>query len=144
MTNEPPHAVNVVTWFDERRGVVHRGDEVGRAPNGVPIPICPAGMTRAAKKTTRYVTTRRPVDCKLCLDALVGIGRYGNVPEAPPEILAQIEAWIKRRRDQHLDAAGLPTNAWGTLNDLLDNFRDHVVTGTPLDREVARPHGEEA
>jgi hypothetical protein len=44
-----------------------------------------------------------------------------------------VEAWIKRRRDE------LPRNLdeWDTLDYLLDNYRLHADLGTPLSGEVS-------
>lgn len=56
----------------------------------------------------------------------------------------EFEAWLKRQRDQYSSAVqyGHPP-AWHVIDELLDRFRDHMLTGTPLDREVAGPHPEE-
>lgn len=45
---------------------------------------------------------------------------------------SDVEAWIKRRRDhfQYGDSA------WVTLDNLLDDYRDHADVGASLDREV--------
>lgn len=58
--------------------------------------------------------------------------------------LAAVERWIKRRRDLFADESGRPLvyEPFETLDNLLDDFRMHMVTGTSLDDEVAGPHGE--
>lgn len=59
----------------------------------------------------------------------------------------QVEAFLKARRDEHTrDDHTYTTSgaAWDALNDLLDDFREHMHTGTPLDQTVAGPHGEDA
>jgi hypothetical protein len=51
-----------------------------------------------------------------------------------------VEAWLRAQRDQRLDAYGRPPE-WHQLDDLLDLYRLHADTGTPLDQalgEVAR------
>lgn len=60
-----------------------------------------------------------------------------------------VEAWIKRHRDEcaelsPADAAHYGTHAnppqWHALDALLDDYRDHADTGTPLDLPVEGPH----
>lgn len=46
-----------------------------------------------------------------------------------------IEAWLKTQRDLHRDAQG-PTCGWQHLDDLLDDYRLHADTGTPLSDHV--------
>ena len=43
----------------------------------------------------------------------------------------EVEAWIKRKRDEFS-----ATLAYWTLDDLLDDYRLHADTGTPLSGEV--------
>lgn len=48
----------------------------------------------------------------------------------------EIEEWIKGRRDEAKSwPAAYPSE---TLDQLLDDFRDHMVTGTPLSEVVHR------
>jgi hypothetical protein len=54
-----------------------------------------------------------------------------------------VEAWIKRTRDALTLDRGDDGPAWHALNDLLDDYRDHADTGTPLGQEVRGPHGDE-
>jgi hypothetical protein len=56
----------------------------------------------------------------------------------------EVEAWIKRYRDTHGDPADGYQSAWYALDDLLDDYRDHADTGTPLGREVVGPHEEQS
>ena len=52
---------------------------------------------------------------------------------------AEIESWIKRHRDKYGD--GDPRN--DALDDLLDDWRLHWQTGTPLNREAPDgPHSD--
>ena len=46
---------------------------------------------------------------------------------------SDVEAWIKRHRDK------LPrvSESWADLDWLLDDYREHADTGTPLGAEVA-------
>lgn len=52
---------------------------------------------------------------------------------------SDVEAWIKRRRNQ---TAVKGSAEWYVLDTLLDDYRDHVDTGTPLGREVLGPHDD--
>lgn len=45
---------------------------------------------------------------------------------------AEVEGWLKARRDRCSE--GYPE--WDTLNDALDDLREHIHTGTPLGRPV--------
>lgn len=46
-----------------------------------------------------------------------------------------VEAWLRGQRDLHGDRYGV-TPAWYVLDDLLDTYRLHADTGTPLDQHV--------
>ena len=50
----------------------------------------------------------------------------------------EVEAWIRRRRDER-PRAKYPMS-WHALDDLLDDYRLHADTGTPLSGEVSE-HG---
>lgn len=52
----------------------------------------------------------------------------------------EVEAWIKRERDRYGEVLDLE---WHALDDLLDNYREHADTGTPLHVDVQGPHGED-
>jgi hypothetical protein len=43
-----------------------------------------------------------------------------------------VEAWIKRKRDEMPNML----DEWATLDWLLDMYREHADTGTPLSGEV--------
>lgn len=49
-------------------------------------------------------------------------------PTHEPYRGSDVEAWIKRHRDQYSHG----DEHWTTLDDLLDAYRNHVYTGTPL------------
>lgn len=51
-----------------------------------------------------------------------------------------MEAWIKRHRDRFNQVQG---REWRAIDDLLDDYRDHADTGTPLDLDVQGPHPDE-
>ncbi len=46
---------------------------------------------------------------------------------------AEVEAWLKARRDHTMQGYGL---AWFALDSALDDLREHAATGTPLDQPV--------
>jgi hypothetical protein len=50
-----------------------------------------------------------------------------------------VAEWIKRFRDQYR----YPSDPrWDVLDTLLDDYRAHADTGTPLSEDVQGPHGE--
>jgi hypothetical protein len=50
----------------------------------------------------------------------------------------EVERWIKRERDTYNQySAGEDGAAWFALDDLLDDYRLHADTGTPLDQFVS-------
>lgn len=62
---------------------------------------------------------------------------------------SNVEAWLKRYRDQFAEKGGdgtrrpMTSPEWGVINDLLDDYREHSDTGTSLSQRVVGPHGEE-
>jgi hypothetical protein len=62
---------------------------------------------------------------------------------AHPERGDEVEAWLKRRRDSHVDAGGWGSPEWHAVDSLLDDYREHADTGTPLDLDVIGPGGVE-
>ncbi len=67
-------------------------------------------------------------------------GLLALVDAEPVVAWSAVEAWITRVRDAY---PGDPDPAWMALNNLLDDFRDHAATGTPLDRPVTYHNGQE-
>lgn len=47
-----------------------------------------------------------------------------------------VEAWLKRQRDQLLDGYDSPSPEWHLLDRLLDDYRLHADTATPLDQHA--------
>jgi len=47
----------------------------------------------------------------------------------------EVEAWIKRTRDSYDRFRW--ADSWDALDDLLDDYRLHADTGTPLDQFVS-------
>lgn len=59
-------------------------------------------------------------------------------PEAParPTTAAAVEAWLKAQRDQYGWHGSNDATPWHTIDGLLDQYRLHADTGTPLDQHV--------
>lgn len=57
----------------------------------------------------------------------------------PPRRGDEVEAWIKRRRDEFDHVS----TGWIIHDEMLDDYREHADTGTPLDQEVQGPNGDE-
>jgi hypothetical protein len=59
-----------------------------------------------------------------------------RAPEKGPT-WAEVEAWLKRRRDEWADGgAQPPSEGYDALDGALDDLRAHIATGTPLGRPV--------
>lgn len=56
-------------------------------------------------------------------------------PSHVPTRGSDVEAWIK----QYRDSERIGSDAWHEIDALLDDYRDHADTGTPLDRDVSYP-----
>jgi len=59
----------------------------------------------------------------------------GYQPTSLPTRGDAVEAWLKAQRDVHSDRYGV-TPAWFILDDLLDAYRLHADTRTPLTEHV--------
>lgn len=68
---------------------------------------------------------------------------YGEARrETPALTLESIETWLKKWREEYRDPDGQKRNPWYTVDGMLDDFRLHMQTGTPLDQPAADgPHG---
>lgn len=51
-----------------------------------------------------------------------------------------VEVWLKAQRDQHADTATTTWSAWDTVDVLLNAYRLHADTGTPLGGHVCEQH----
>jgi hypothetical protein len=60
---------------------------------------------------------------------------YALLP--PPARGDAVEVWLKAARDVHSDRCGV-TPAWFVLDDLLDRYRLHADTRTPLTGHVCQ------
>ncbi|WP_045740756.1 hypothetical protein [Actinoplanes rectilineatus] len=52
---------------------------------------------------------------------------------------SDVEAWLKRHREAYREPDGTVTGAWHAIDGILDDYRDHADTGTPLSSEVQGP-----
>lgn len=55
-----------------------------------------------------------------------------EIPAPREPVDDYVALWIKRKRDEFTRGS----YDWVALDVLLDDYRDHRVTGTPLDQEV--------
>jgi hypothetical protein len=61
-------------------------------------------------------------------------------PPHQPQRGSDVEAWIRRARDWHTTADGRRIQpGWDTLDGLLDDYRYHADTGTPLGEDAPHP-----
>lgn len=51
-----------------------------------------------------------------------------------------VEVWLKAQRDQHAATATTQWSAWDTLDVLLDTYRLHADTRTPLGEHACEQH----
>lgn len=66
--------------------------------------------------------------------------------QTPAAVAITVETWLKRHRDRHAEPPDSPyahPPVWHWTDELLNDLRDHVDTGTPLTEPVAGPHPEE-
>lgn len=68
------------------------------------------------------------------LTAITHSGPGYDLPPTPARGDA-VEQWLKTQRDKHTDSYSR-TPAWYTLDDLLDTYRLHADTRTPLNEHV--------
>ncbi len=69
-----------------------------------------------------------------CIHLIDPASACGTCSPPAPARGDDIEAWITRKRDEH-SRTGL---AWMAVDDLLESYRLHADTGTPLSEEVMR------
>jgi hypothetical protein len=67
-------------------------------------------------------------------------GRYAPAGEHRAMRGDNVDAWLKRHRETYRGADGALTGAWYVIDALLDDYRDHADTGTPLTEPVKGPH----
>lgn len=57
---------------------------------------------------------------------------------------SNVEAWLERIRDEYAEAQSYPPTMgnmyWHVVDGILDDYRNHADTGTPLDVEVQGPY----
>jgi DNA polymerase-3 subunit epsilon len=69
---------------------------------------------------------------------LVPYRKPASIPHQPHRGDA-VEAWLKQQRDRHLDDYQAPPPEWHALDALLDAYRLHADTSTPLHEHVPQP-----
>jgi hypothetical protein len=69
------------------------------------------------------------------LQALTHTGPAWQPPHRPQRGDA-VEAWLKQQRDQYGWHGTNDATRWNTLDRLLDDYRLHADTGTPLDQHA--------
>jgi hypothetical protein len=69
------------------------------------------------------------------LEAVTHSGPAYQTP-ARPRRGDQVEAWLKAHRDQR----ATKTDEWVVIDELLDDYRLHADTGTPLGQHVCEQH----
>lgn len=63
-------------------------------------------------------------------------GKPLALPPHTPHRESDVAAWIKRHRDQFFGENIQGSERWHALDRLLDDYRLHADTGTPLDQEA--------
>lgn len=132
-------------------------------PVPVGIAVAMAGATVVARGIVRYQPP--PIELKSAeltlaghslgmwvLDAFEahspGYGRLATYratlrqveePPDPEPVDDAFATWIKAKRDEYADGSGHPVHPqrWDTLDSLLDQYREHRATGTPLDQPLS-------
>lgn len=91
------------------------------------------GMKRVFQLARRYGDQAIPAAEVL---AALGLDRDANTVESlvkhRPARGDEFEAWLKAQRELYLD----DSTGWNIVDDLLDTYRLHADTGTPLDDHV--------
>jgi hypothetical protein len=69
-------------------------------------------------------------------DGLKAAFESGEPVPHVPHRGSDVEAWIKEARDEYPKSTGYPESPeWLALDGLLDDYRLHADTGTPLDSD---------
>lgn len=92
--------------------------------------VIDAYRSSVAKGHFRY--PRGPV--AKAVDTLSIIAGDSRVIPHQPRRGSDVEQWLRRKRDEYEVAPGVRDAAeWNALDNLLDDYRLHADTGTPLD-----------
>jgi len=69
---------------------------------------------------------------------LAAVTHSGPGYDLPPQPRRgdHVAAWLKAQRDQHVDGYDSPPPEWHALDRVLDDYRLHADTGTPLDQPL--------
>jgi DNA polymerase-3 subunit epsilon len=88
----------------------------------------------AADQAASFQTFKRRTDPTAVIDGAWPLVPHREAVHQPRRGDA-VEQWLKARRDEHADKYGR-VPAWWALDGLLDNYRLHADTGTPLGQHV--------
>ena len=55
-----------------------------------------------------------------------------------PERGDQVDRWLKKWRDSFPQGVQGTSHGWHVVDDILNDYREHADTGTPLDAEIER------
>jgi hypothetical protein len=113
------------------RSLVTRGERYG-------VPEF-ATVEQVAETPDHALLDLRNMGPKMLAEVRAGIREVLDAPSPAhePRRGSDVEAWIKRRRDEH-DSPDLRAR-WFVLDDLLDDYRLHADCGVPLHQEVEGP-----
>lgn len=69
-------------------------------------------------------------------------GQEKSVLKHVPQRGSDVEEYIKTKRDEYdrVNGDSYEHNTWCAFDSLLDDYREHADTGTPLDQELTGPH----
>jgi hypothetical protein len=104
---------------------------------------CGLADNASPRDRDRAIEARWPVGSNM-VDAMAAAFQLAyqqmeaNRPPAPDRD-DPTDAWLRGARDSYQHHSP----EWWTLDRLLDDYRDHVHTGVPLDHAVIGPHPEE-
>lgn len=117
-------------------GATRNGDTVQMEPPAVGEPLPAADLVWGRFRLGRFVmdsVAGRIYHDRPSVHYLATLRRAEQTPGAPREpVDDEFAAYLKRHRDE-LDP---DSHAWIMVDGILDDYRDHRVTGTPLDQEV--------
>jgi hypothetical protein len=87
-------------------------------------------ITDARTPDERYILRRKTgIAAVLALLDAAGDAK----PKHEPRRGSDVEAWLKAKRDEMNTEDGDPSVHWFTVDAILDDYRLHADTGTPLD-----------
>ncbi len=114
-----------------------KADERYKGPERFTEVIFRGGLPNDGPARDDQLTINAWNSAGVCVQTVVGFDYDGEQPRRDDKVAA----WLKANRDQYKDGTGDSADAiFYALDALLDSYRDHADTGTPLDQEVKGPH----